>query len=275
MTANNQYGIVQGRLIQSPPDELQWFPQNYWESEFFIAASLEIKYIELIAERAHNPKNPIWTDDGIAKIKELCKRNNLSRYAICNDYIIDHNLIGEDSSAVFDQMQSFLQRAISLDMKIVVLPFFEESELNSANEDLYIPVLKKIADIAKSSNILLCLETVMNGSELINLFKKLNHSHVKCVFDTGNRVAFKHDIYSDIRLLKQHIAHVHIKDKNVDNKNVLLGEGLVNFHEVFRALSDIDYQGNYTFETHRGNNPFATAKFHMELCSFCAQDAGK
>ena len=63
MTANNQYGIVQGRLIQSPPDELQWFPQNYWESEFFIAASLEVKYIELIAERAHNPKNPIWTDD--------------------------------------------------------------------------------------------------------------------------------------------------------------------------------------------------------------------
>ena len=30
-------GIVQGRLIQSPPGELQWFPQDDWEKEFFIA----------------------------------------------------------------------------------------------------------------------------------------------------------------------------------------------------------------------------------------------
>ena len=29
-------GIVQGRLIQSPPHQLQWFPQKHWRPSFFL-----------------------------------------------------------------------------------------------------------------------------------------------------------------------------------------------------------------------------------------------
>lgn len=89
MSMNNsvRFGMVQGRLIQSPPDELQWFPQEFWESEFFLAPALGIDYIELIAERVHNPENPLWTDDGISQIKNLVKRNGLSLHAFCNDYV--------------------------------------------------------------------------------------------------------------------------------------------------------------------------------------------
>ena len=68
------FGIVQGRLIASTSDQLQWFPQNYWETEFFLAPALGFNYIELIAERIHNPNNPLWTDEGVAKIKELSQR---------------------------------------------------------------------------------------------------------------------------------------------------------------------------------------------------------
>ena len=55
-------GIVQGRLIQSPPGMLQWFPDEDWQAEFYIAATLGIENIELIAERVHNQNNPIWTE---------------------------------------------------------------------------------------------------------------------------------------------------------------------------------------------------------------------
>jgi len=88
------------------------------------------------------------------------------------------------------------------------------------------------------------------------------------VYDTGNRVAFGHDLAGDIRLLGNSIAHVHIKDKNSDNANVLLGTGLVNFESVFCALNDIDYSGPYTFETTRGSNPINTAKYNMNLVNF-------
>ena len=97
--------------------------------------------------------------------------------------------------------------------------------------------------------------------------------NVKVVYDTGNRVAFGHDLAGDIRLLRDAIAHVHIKDKNIDNVNVLLGTGLVNFEDVFYALNDISYSGPYTFETTRGSNPINTAKYNMDLVNFFKSNA--
>ena len=50
MSIINEFGIVQGRLTQSPPGCLQWFPQGCWQKEFKIASDIGINYIELIAE---------------------------------------------------------------------------------------------------------------------------------------------------------------------------------------------------------------------------------
>ena len=36
-------GIVQGRLLQSPPDQLQWFPQERWEEEFPLAEETALR----------------------------------------------------------------------------------------------------------------------------------------------------------------------------------------------------------------------------------------
>ena len=91
------FGMVQGRLTQSPPGYLQWFPQDSWQDEFNTAASIGVNYIELIAEVQHNPENPIWTDAGISKIKQLVKKNDLTLHALCNDYIVEHSFLDEDS----------------------------------------------------------------------------------------------------------------------------------------------------------------------------------
>ena len=42
----------------------------HWESEFPLASALGVDYIELIAEQNHNPSNPIWSADGVERIKE-------------------------------------------------------------------------------------------------------------------------------------------------------------------------------------------------------------
>jgi sugar phosphate isomerase/epimerase len=272
MTENNtpRFGIVQGRLTQSPPGELQWFPQDYWESEFFLATSLGIDYIELIAERKHNPANPLWTDKGISKIKELVQQNNLSLYAFCNDYIVDHDLA--NSVEVLEQNLRLIERGALLGCKKYVLPLFEKSQLTIGNSSEYIAPLRTIADKSAEFGIAVCLETELNGVELVEVLSRIDHPSVGAVYDTGNRVAFGHDLPGDIRLLGDRINHVHIKDKNTLNENVLLGTGMVNFLQVFQALTDIEYSGPFTFETQRGKNPLNTAIFNIELVKFfCAE----
>jgi len=260
------FGVVQGRLIASPFGQLQWFPKDFWESEFFLSAALGIDYIELIAEREHNPNNPLWTDDGIARICELTERNALSLHAFCNDYIVSHTLLGSDD--VLGQNIRLIERGALLGMHKYVLPLFEHSELNESNVDDYKTPLKVIADKAAEYGMTVCLETNLNGSELLKVLERINHSAISVVFDTGNRVAFGHDLPGDIRLLGDRIAHVHIKDKNINNENVLLGTGLVDFLHVFEALSDIHYHGPFTFETTRGKNTLRTAAYNIDVIRF-------
>lgn len=273
MHGNVKFGIVQGRLIQSPEDRLQWFPQDYWESEFFLASALGYDYVELIAERQHNKNNPIWTDEGIEKIKALTKRNKLSLHVICNDYIIDHPILS-DKRAI-EQTKKLISQAKILGIQKLVLPLFEKSELTENNFEEYKSIFKEIAELAQENNILVCLETILNGKNLLNLLEFIDHPNIKCVFDTGNRISFGHDIYSDILLLGEQIQHVHIKDKNDQNENVLLGTGKVNFYRVFQSLSAIEYNGPYTFETSRGRNPIRTAKYNLQFVDFFMKEVSK
>lgn len=267
-----QFGIVQGRLVQSPPGKLQWFPQDCWESEFFIAPAVGINYIELIAERNHNSNNPIWNDLGISRIKELTKRNNLSLYTLCNDYVIDHGLM--DNEDVLEQNYRLLDRCRLLGIKKYIVPLFEHSELNDNNEVRLVNPLRLIADKAREYGILVCLETLYTSKELISFLDHLAHPNIAIVYDTGNRVLFEPSLKSEIHSLgRERIVHVHIKDKNKNNKNVLLGTGLVNFMEVFEALEDIDYNGAYTFETDRGNDPVRTVLYGIEFVKFFHNEA--
>ena len=95
MNNTSKFGMVQGRLTQSPPGCLQWFPQSGWQEEFSVASKIGVNYIELIAEVQHNSENPIWTDDGIEEIKQLVEDGNLTLHALCNDYIVENSFLDE------------------------------------------------------------------------------------------------------------------------------------------------------------------------------------
>jgi L-ribulose-5-phosphate 3-epimerase len=270
MNNTTRFGIVQGRLTQSPPDCLQWFPQSGWQKEFNVASEIGVNYIELIAEVQHNAENPIWTNDGIEKIKQLVKADNLTLHALCNDYIVENSFLDEGA---IQQNIELLEQGRKLGVEKYIMPFFESSELTTENMQEYIEPLKRIAKVADDAGIMVCLETILTGSELLKLLGLIEMPNVKAVYDTGNRVAFGHDLAGDIRLLGDSIAHVHIKDKDSDNANVLLGTGLVNFESVFYALNDIDYNGPYTFETTRGSDPISTAKYNISLVNFFKANA--
>ena len=270
MTDKTRFGIVQGRLTKTPGNELQWFPQEYWQQEFNIASELGIDYIELIAEVQNNPNNPIWTDEGCAEILRLIQKNKLTLHALCNDYIVEHNLLDD---SVIDQNIKLLRQAEKLNIEKYIMPLFEDSELNVDNMDAFIDPIRKISKSANEKGITTCLETILIGEELVTFLDMIDRPYVKVVYDTGNRVAFGHNLAADIRLLGHKIFHVHIKDKDAKNDNVLLGTGLVNFSEVFHALNDIQYRGPFTFETTRGSSPQRTAMYNMNVVDFFKQDA--
>ncbi len=266
-----RFGIFQGRLTQSPPGRLQWFPQDQWENEFSLAQATGFSYIELIAEVQHNPNNPIWSGDGIGMIAALVAHNNLTTHAVCNDFVIEHALPGDP--AVLQQNRDLIERGRLLELEKYVLPLFGASEMTLENSKDFLGPVRDIADQAHDAGMITCLETILTGAELGEFLDAVDRPHVRVVYDTGNRVAFGHDLAGDIRLLGDRIAHVHIKDMNKDSQNVLLGTGLVNFAEIFSAYRDIGYDGPFTFETQRGSDPLRTARHNISLATFFIEDA--
>lgn len=257
-------------MIQSPPGCLQWFPQQYWESEFFLAQALGYNFIEFIGEREHNKDNPVWSDAGIKRMVKLCEINNLLLYSFCDDFVVNHSIKDKDTQ---EHALEFISRGSKLNMRLLVLPLFEKSEITKNNYREFKDPLLRIANHAKKYDITICVESLLDSACFSKLIDYLKHSNVQCVFDTGNRIAAGQDIYSDILKLNKHIAHVHIKDKNLDGENVLLGTGNVNFMKVFKSLKAIKYKGNFTYETFRGKNPKQTARFNRFFIDFFIQEA--
>ena len=156
---------------------------------------------------------------------------------------------------------------------ILVLPLLEASAATIDNMPSMIKAVQRIGNLALQNNILICVETLLSADALNHFVNGVDLPNVKAVFDTGNRALETTSLKDDIIKLGENISHVHIKDKNRDGENVILGSGIVDFCGVFEGLMAINYRGALNFETNRGAIPIDTARFNLMFCEYFAQNA--
>ena len=270
---NQKFGISQGRLTES--EQLQKFPSEDWQAEFYNAQKVGINFIELLTEREFNKDNPVWSISGRQEIKDVCAATKCEIYSICIDYIINHSLL--DDRTALENVRRVFAVASDLGCKVVIFPLLEESNLIPFNSKRFAEMFILLAAEAANHNLMICVETLMKASDLVEFLERVNRDNVKAVFDTGNRIVVPDgsDLHNEILCLDAFIAHVHVKDKNGSGENVILGTGLVDFRTVFSALKRINYRGPLNFETTRGRDPLATATFHLTLCKFFQDEVNK
>ena len=266
----SKYGIIQGRLTMPSNSELQCFPEN-WEREFGYAKKLGLGFIEFFVERDFNPDNPLWIEEGRQKIIMQAQRENIEIYSACSDYIINNNIFLDGT---IKHLHSFIDACSAIGCKLVVLPFFGESDVDSQDFTELVKIMKSLGKYVAKKKMLLAIETPFLPDDIIELLEKINmKDNVKCVFDTGNRALLSENLSNEIKKLDKWVSHVHIKDKNINDENVTLGTGVVNFKEIFNALSFIQYNGPFVFETTRGSDPIRTAAYNMNTCDYFYNEA--
>lgn len=272
MSLNAKFGASQGRVVPSESGGLQCFPQNSWQKEFQAASRIGLSFIELLVERKPNKSNPFWSSIGRDEIREVVSKSNMEIYSCCFDYVIDHSIADQDNNFI-SEMVGFFRACADLSIPVIVLPLLEKSDLNSQTYKDYVPLVQDISDNFLSKSAELCIESLLPASELCEFLALVDRKNVSCVYDSGNRIVDGADLASEIMLLKDWIKHFHLKDKNADGANVILGTGLVNFDEVFGALRKIDYQGHFNFETTRGETAEKTMAFHYYLSKFFLEES--
>ena len=255
----NLVGIVQGRLSRSPKDRLQFFPKD-WSQEFKIASHIGYDFIEFFTERRFNKKNPIWDPVLIKKYLELSKKNNLKIINFCDDRIISNSIKEK-------KMQNYLitlfRSLRKLKVRNLILPMYGKSNLTDKNYYEFVDPIKNI--LRNSKNIKILIESNISPDEFENFKRKINSRKLLFLFDTGNRINLKRDLYEDFKTMYKYVEHIHIKDKNQKKQNVKIGDGLVNFNKFFKILIKKNYKKNFTFETTRCENPVDTAKKNINF----------
>jgi sugar phosphate isomerase/epimerase len=257
-------GFIQGRMTSTPSKNiLQYFPQKNWKSEFFYAKKNKFQFIEYFGERKFNKKNPFWSSKGLKKINSLVKTYNLFNYSFCDDYFINHSFLRFKKFKNYTE--SIVNNLSSLKIKIYVLALFEKSEINKKNLINFVEKIKYLSQKLEKKKIKLALEINLDNKNIKKLINLVNSKNLFLVYDTGNRLKKGNLQYEDIIELKKFICHIHLKDKNWKGQNVVLGSGKVNFKKIFKALKKIKYQGKYTFETNRGEEPIETMRNNRKI----------
>jgi len=251
---------MQGRLAEAPNNgDLDWFPDENWNEEFGLAKELGFGSIELVFDRGCISSNPLRTKCGRKQLRKEFLRNALIPYSCCLNFIIDNSIKNSDIFVLCEESMGFLEE---VGINLAILPLFDKSDFNTSdirNE------LINLAKVAERHNIKILIESNERASNILKFLNSITSSCLGVVYDIGNASFCGHNIEEELLLLKEKIAHIHVKDKTLSGDNVPLGSGLVNFNRAFRSISKIQYEGMFTLETCRGVSSLISAKRNLDF----------
>ncbi len=259
-------GIMQGRLIPALNNKIQSFPREYWDQEFALAEQVGLDCIEWIYDAYGEAVNPLRTDEGIARVRELSSSHNVSIDSLCADYFMEFPLVraNEDELARrVDKLEWLLERCKILGIQRVVLPFVDSSQMITANDqEQVLKVLHQILPIAETLAIELDLETNLDPQAFHKFLISLPHPLLKVNYDSGNSASLGFDPTEEFAVYGGRVGSVHIKDRKRDGGTVPLGTGDTNFLSVFTGLKKLGYSGDFILQVARGvpGNEVALAK---------------
>lgn len=130
---------------------------------------------------------------------------------------------------------------------IRIFSFWREQEPDKYTDDI-VSHLSKAAQVAEQEGIILLLENEhsCNGgyaSEVATIVRRVNSPALKALWDPGNEERWSPSYPQGYDLVKEIIAHFHLKYWYV-------AKGAEPLHSQLKALRRDGYEGLYTLETH-------------------------
>ena len=260
---------MQGRLSPPVPGRLQAFPILTWEDEFQRARILGFDAIELVFEEAHIQQNPLWTREGIAKIRRLSDGSGVRVFSVCLDYLMEHPFVRvsqNDRRQSISVLNKIISQSALSGIERILIPILEFSEIRTKEEkNQVVTSLRECLPVAEAHRVELAVETSLSAEESLQLLEEVGHPFLKIYYDIGNAAALGYDAPLEIRRLGSSIVGIHVKDRKHLGKSVILGTGDADFHSCFKVLHDIGYGGPYILQTAMTENYLGVAKSQLQF----------
>lgn len=201
-------------------------------------------------------------DTYIDKENYLEKTRNLRKFADklglkCNQShsfmkYVNKNNTKEENDYLWTMCTRSIEMASIMGAKYIVIHPF-----SSYTEDENVEMFRNLSTIARKNNISIAIENMCSGlfsneTNINSLLEKINRDNVVFCLDIGHAELPKEVETSAVTIIKNcskylRCLHVHDNDKYHDSHE-LPGNCLLNFDEIFKALKEVGYDGDLTFE---------------------------
>jgi len=260
---------MEGRLLPPTPGKFQCFPRERWGEEFALAREVPLDGIEWIYDQHGVGANPLETDAGIERMRELGVRHSVAIGSLCADYFMDlpflrvpENLRGER----LGRLRWLIKRCGAIGIRRIVVPFVDASRIESSAEaDAAVKSILEVLPDAEANGVELHLETALGPSEFAALLVRLDHPMVKVNYDSGNSAALGFSPLEEFSAYGSRVGSVHIKDRVRGGGTVPLGTGNVDFAALRERLAATGYAGELVLQVARGE-PGAEVAWARQIC---------
>lgn len=256
MTAKHHIGIMQGRLVPPKGRGIQFFPFREWREEFKLASKIEIDEIDFIFDVDRFQENPLWSKEGIEKIRETIDTSRVKVRHICADYFMRKPFFRVSEKERQENIQilkHLLENAKQIGAENIEMPLVDNSSIKTEEEkEALVQSLSECLPQAQELGITISLEADLAPRDLFDLAQRVGRPSLKITYDSGNSSSLGYDSYEEMSTYGRYISNVHIKDRLLHGGTVPLGTGNANFDKLFRGLQEIGYKGSFTLQAARG-----------------------
>lgn len=237
-----------------------------WQEKLSIAKSLNFDFVEISVDETEEKRQRLdWSDDEIFTLRHLCESEGIFLHSMC---LSAHRKFpfGSADPEIVEHAKIIMQKALILAYKLgirVIQLAGYDVYYEPANEEThlrFIEGMKWCAKQAERMGIMLAVEIM--DTEYLNSLTKFEQlrQHISSPFfmaypDVGNINGWNYDVCAELSSSKDHVVQIHLKDtlKVKDGykgqfRDLVIGEGEVNFDTIFETLANIKYQAPFVIE---------------------------
>jgi L-ribulose-5-phosphate 3-epimerase len=145
--------------------------------------------------------------------------------------------------------------AKNFDVTVILLAFFHNNDLRNDEQGIRetISRLKKVAPKAEKANVILGVESYLNGADHLRILEAVGSPNVKVYLDFRNTADAGLDVLKEVKQIgAANICELHMKENGH-----LLGKGSLPWNDIRDLMKEISYTGDRWMQIEGSNPPGA------------------
>ncbi|AAO07992.1 TPA: L-ribulose-5-phosphate 3-epimerase [Vibrio vulnificus] len=229
-----------------------------WEEKLSVTKELGFDFLEISVDESDERRSRLdWDNATVYALRHQCERYGLPLHSMC---LSAHRKFpfGSADAKIREQALLHMEKAIALAYKLGIRTiqlagydvYYEPA--NRATHLRFIEGMKLAAKLAERAGVMLAVE-IMDTDYLNSLSKfevlnrEVNSPYFTAYPDVGNISGWNYDVCTELKLSKPHITQIHLKDTHrvtPDSqgqfRDLVIGDGEVNFDAIFKTLKETD-----------------------------------